>query len=1576
MAGWADLAMAADAASGGSLPPDVVTGIAQGSQTPGDAAQTAQASAQMVKTQDQVNGLKQQSNDQQAKLWKTLSKQEQQAYQSAGYKPPAEHETGVLGFLGRMVHDVNNDVFKPVERDVLAPVLGNQPVHDVLNAMGSPLRGTQHLIRATHMLSETAASNPQNANKGLFSSFSDLFDPKPYEAMFSPHDWAQAWNKTEHGEQTFDPYTDRQLQQQYGADVAGLAKEVASGKKVQDILAKYQDQGAPLDADGNTPRQAVAKRLMSDPHTKEAITQYQNAHLSFGREVVGSKFMTDHPAAGKPLSGAIDATIDWFDDPMGPALKTAKALSDARYLVLRPEDLDRLYNGSSAYQAVTKSLADSLRAKDASQAIKRFPKLEPLAQQMIKEGVDSPEAVNEFFKGQITKLATLRGMAAKVGGTPGFIAPHLGVGTRLGEAASVPIRGLVDQAQGIPIIGKTADFLAHPINFLADTPSRMQDIQPGEAVTKAQIPGSAAHPILNAALHPFATLETGLGRTARSFLTLDPTVGGKAFVADSDQALSTIRNYAQAFLPKARVDELVNTYAQADTLGLKYKIWRGVVDEVGHAAGVDLTPESAAWWQQTMGKMDEHVPGKQYSFPGNDQWLEGDQPLTAGLLKGHMQEAWAMPQFRELYAQTRKISMTRSVMGAVNNAAVDHLMQSVWKPLTLMHLGFTIRTATDELLGAVLREGPLGIAKARLAGSSLDTGAPLLPYHPLGRIWDAFTAHLPQQAVDRISTPADLVAEYFGDKVNRGMRNVAGKLAGEEYVSAARAAYEGGYLDGTVPEIVSAMHGRAAGYMDDAPTVQKLMMDGQVKKVQLKPDGNWRGYQPGEQMYHHMWASNLDEIAKDDWARTSLEHLGDTQESRAGAVADQLQTDPQWRKSVRSTGTSDGRRIAMSEVTEREAALDHANRINQHVDSLITGADGNTLQAGDRTLAQHLLDEHRTPSVAALAEHPEESLPAGVRGPDVIPIPSNKFQSLVSKGFDNLVGRPMNWMVRQPMWLHNFAESRQAVGGLADQLAEKYGGNANLDKIMTDIAAERATNKTLPYIHDPGVRSQFAVVTRNLMPFWFAQEQAFKRWARTFTYAPQAMRQMQLLNGGMQHSGIVHTDQQSGQQYFLFPGTTFADKSLNALAERVTGNKFTLPIPTDMQGSVKWLSPIRDGVLPSFSPVVAMPLTALVNHFPELQPLKQAALQHAGNAQYLKEVMPSTVWQVLDAAAPNLVNHAQYNSAWNQTIQSWEATGHGLGPDATPEQIQTLLDRTKNFTRTRIILRTLLGFGTPATPQISLDHLDNQLQQLMTQLPPSEAISVFQQMNPDATPYTVFQSKSISGAPLPATKTAMDWMNNNQGLIKKYPYAAAYLLPQDPGKYDATAYQEQLATGLRIRKTPEQFLDDILYQQAAGDYFHYEQQKSQLIAQTHNSYTKTQINNTWSQWSRQYMDQHPVFSKIMSGGADGLPPATWTRTQVQAEMAHAVNNEPAIRDDPKYDSLRTMVNSYDQYQAQVAPYSGNQNTYLTHIRKQMGEKFAYDALQYVHTHPEVEPYFHRVIRPAMTSAINQLGLVA
>src|ERR1019366_8531754 len=74
--------------------------------------------------------------------------------------------------------------------------------------------------------------------------------------------------------------------------------------------------------------------------------------------------------------------------------------------------------------------------------------------------------------------------------------------------------------------------------------------------------------------------------------------------------------------------------------------------------------------------------------------------------------------------------------------------------------------------------------------------------------------------------------------------------------------------------------------------------------------------------------------------------------------------------------------------------------------------------------------------------------------------------------------------------------------------------------------------------------------------------------------------------------------------------------------------------------------------------------------------------------------------------------------------------------------------------------------------------------------------------NPDASPFTVFQSYSPTGTG-PASVAAEKWIIDNQPMLRKYPAAGLMLMPANTdATYNASVYNEQIAQGLRQKYTP------------------------------------------------------------------------------------------------------------------------------------------------------------------------------
>jgi hypothetical protein len=836
-----------------------------------------------------------------------------------------------------------------------------------------------------------------------------------------------------------------------------------------------------------------------------------------------------------------------------------------------------------------------------------------------------------------------------------------------------------------------------------------------------------------------------------------------------------------------------------------------------------------------------------------------------------------------------------------------------------------------------------------------------LPWNPAAAVVDTLTSHVPDDALSQIDGPRAFFSQVVGNNTRVAMRNVEGRLSGDRYVKAGEQLYDGGYASEAFANHVSAIHGDAGGYLDGPQTARTISHGGSaMKRVDFIPTGEYRTYTKAEPLHLQMWRKNLQEIQSSGVYREAANTIGSDATQRIQDVADYIDS-PAFAKirtmSTRSNFLRDGSQVG-ADATPRAASVDWAQAVISHVDSVLLDPDGNPI--GD--LHNQVL-AGKIPTTDQLRMIPQPLRPTGVHGPEVLAVPYSRLNSLMTKGMDEMVGRPMDWMVRQPMFVHAMADARDA----AEQVMRPLLGNSPMaDQTLTDLAVDRALKATVPYIHDPSVRSQFSEITRNLMPFWFAQEQFMKRWAKTFVHSPEAIREAQLTMGGLRHSGFIHKDAQ-GNDYFVYPATGIVQNLLTNTIGRITGKDITLPLMPTFSGQVRFATPGLERLgLPSFGPFVAMPVSALSRRFPELAGLEQGVLgQRGAGHSFWEQITPTTVQRLVHVITDNPENPGQMHSAYLQAVQYLEAAGQGLPANAGTDQTEQWLSRVKSWSRILMLNRALYGFSAPASPDVQMDpnHLHEDFRNLLDTEPTyGDAVKEFMKLHPDATPYTVFQTKAKGDAPLPATADAFRFMTDNNAFLKKYKTAAGFFIPQksaDPN-FSQEAYREQMDMGLRNSRTGMEFFREMKYQEAADAYYKYRDQRDQLLAQAkYDPARKQQINQGWSDWEQQYLADHPIFRDIKDSGVNQV-----TRMDTIDEL-HQALADPAVPSSPQVDLLRNMVNVYDDLQVRLGALKGQTSSYAAQQRKDLKTVYETWAKQYVNDYPEVRGLFERVYAPTL-----------
>src|SRR5205823_4126860 len=132
-------------------------------------------------------------------------------------------------------------------------------------------------------------------------------------------------------------------------------------------------------------------------------------------------------------------------------------------------------------------------------------------------------------------------------------------------------------------------------------------------------------------------------------------------------------------LGRARARDLLNQMAGAADLGEKRIIYTNMMKEMFARMGIGDTP----YGQEFIKNFDEFSPANPASLekyaPGEIDMLDtGRGPRPTGIIEPHLRTEWHVPDYRDMYAQSKKLGITHAVMGLPNADIVDRFMQQIW----------------------------------------------------------------------------------------------------------------------------------------------------------------------------------------------------------------------------------------------------------------------------------------------------------------------------------------------------------------------------------------------------------------------------------------------------------------------------------------------------------------------------------------------------------------------------------------------------------------------------------------------------------------------------------------------------------------------------------------------------------------------------------------------------------------------------------------------------------------------------------------------------------------------------------
>lgn len=591
-----------------------------------------------------------------------------------------------------------------------------------------------------------------------------------------------------------------------------------------------------------------------------------------------------------------------------------------------------------------------------------------------------------------------------------------------------------------------------------------------------------------------------------------------------------------------------------------------------------------------------------------------------------------------------------------------------------------------------------------------------------------------------------------------------------------------------------------------------------------------------------------------------------------------------------------------------------------------------------------------------------------------------------------LEGRPM---------LVDSEEARKTLDALtnSDWRAIKLSANQrkNHEDEILGYAAEHAIRDTMPFVDSHEIRSQFAEFGRGLLPFWYAEENFLKRWAKMFAQGGPAVtlervRKLQLTYMGLKTVGIVRTDSQ-GRDYFVYPGSEL----LATAIEKVYPGQM-LPISALLQTPTERMIPgfTRDFGRPSVGPFVAIGLDAITTGFPELRSLEETFVgkefAFGGISDIVVPAHINNVWNALgDLTDSDLTpSNDRVASAVMAAIAHMDANDQGLEDDATPGEVDEYLRRVRDHARIIVFSQALAGFFTPGPAQMlqlpeggslswitdgkitdPADLLSSTYYELVSELGIEAGTQQFLALNKNARihsvlnplAYTVSKTRTPSGAPLPTTDKAMEFYFDNESLLGQYPDAGPWLLPQSDNQEDKRsqwAYDSEMISNLRERRTPEEFIMALKYKEGANVYFAsqkiYERSYQALRVSGQDEKARN-LNRLWLQWADAFRANHPIFSEMLTSDD-----ARQRRRRVIDQMRYVLKDPEAPKAD-HFDALKILQDSYDTYSVARGELALDRSTRGEVALSGLKLRFRSWVEEFLINNPKVLPYWTTILEP-------------
>lgn len=402
--------------------------------------------------------------------------------------------------------------------------------------------------------------------------------------------------------------------------------------------------------------------------------------------------------------------------------------------------------------------------------------------------------------------------------------------------------------------------------------------------------------------------------------------------------------------------------------------------------------------------------------------------------------------------------------------------------------------------------------------------------------------------------------------------------------------------------------------------------------------------------------------------------------------------------------------------------------------------------------------------------------------------------------------------------------ARQEVGKyvgdakLADKLFDikmgKLTTNGKMTKAQVDAYAKGyALDETKRLFYNAAEKSNFSDILRVIVPFGSAWAEVTKRWAKTLSTNPEALKRVGVTVQGLQQAdpdgdgkGFFYKDPNTGEYKFNYPFSDDLAPFILGFGAAVTGG-IAFGLPGIVGGAalgggagvaaqnvigdldLEFAAPVQSlsmglSLLPGLSPYVQAAAAWAMKDKPQFDEVAKIIMPY-GKPNVGFAVAPSYAKKIFEAITANPESDRIFGDLKLDLVRNLAASGKY---DLTTEQGKLDLEKDAiSKARMLLILQGVAQFAGPVRPTPELITMTKQGDMMASELSkawfdmrrenPDNAVNNFlETFGEDAFLYMQSKTRALVGG-LEASEEAVAWEVQNKDIFSKYPEVAGYFAP-------------------------------------------------------------------------------------------------------------------------------------------------------------------------------------------------------